>query len=493
MVAPVRWIARQLGYTPITRRAGFDAARTTDENRKHWANADSLSAVSQLTTAVRKTLRDRCRYEVQNNCFAAGVIRTLVGDTIGSGPRLQMLTSDAALNAAVEEQWRLWTAATDHAMKLRILAGVKYVTGECFAVYRDSKRLEQLGFPVTLDIRLIEPDQVSDGIYGQLFTRAGDDGIVVDENDEVSAYKILKRHPGDNRMYGGLSLQPDEVPSENVLHWFEPQRPGQLRGFTELAPALPIFGQLRRYTSATLTAAEVAAMLAGVLETPLAPDEEPIRSSTLWDTIELVRGTLLTLPAGYKASQFQATQPTAGYDQFVKAKIRECGRAINMPYGKVAGDHSEYNYSSARLDNENYWLDRQTERNALQVKVFDPCFYRWCDFARFAIPHLAAFRGRWWELKHVWHYDARISIDPVKDANGDERNLTNGTDTLAAIAARDGTTVDELLDQRARERDGFIARGLPLPVWLTGAPQAASPSNATQPTNDDEEVPAHAA
>ena len=48
---------------------------------------------------------------------------------------------------------------------------------------------------------------------------------------------------------------------------------------------------MRRFTAATLTAAEVAAMLAGVLETPLAPGEQPINSEKMWDTIELVRGT----------------------------------------------------------------------------------------------------------------------------------------------------------------------------------------------------------
>jgi capsid protein len=71
-------------------RAGFDAARTTDENKKHWANADSLAPVSQLTPQIRALLRNRARYECLNNSFAAGAVRTLVNDTVGKGPRLQM-------------------------------------------------------------------------------------------------------------------------------------------------------------------------------------------------------------------------------------------------------------------------------------------------------------------------------------------------------------------------------------------------------------------
>jgi capsid protein len=61
------------------------------------------------------------------------------------------------------------------------------------------------------------------------------------------------------------------VPARLVLHWFTPDRFGQLRGIPEITPALPLFAQLRRYTLATLTAAEIAAMLAGVMQTNLPP------------------------------------------------------------------------------------------------------------------------------------------------------------------------------------------------------------------------------
>ena len=58
----------------------------------------------------------------------------------------------------------------------------------------------------------------------------------------------------------------------------------------------------------------------------------------------------------------------------------------------------------------------------------------------------------------------------VKDATGDEINLTNGTDSLPAIANRDGTTEDALIASRKRTMQKFIAAGVPLPPWLAGAP-----------------------
>lgn len=467
------------GTPAHSRRAGYDAARTTDENRKHWANADSLHAVSQLTPDVRRTLRNRARYECLNNGYMAGLVRTLVNDTVGRGPRLEMQTDDARLNAAVDDLWREWCAVTDWPLNARVLAGVRFVAGECFGVYRDSKRLDRMGFPVTLDVRLIEPDQVADGYGGALFNATGDDGVVCDEDGEVTAYRVLRRHPGDNRL-GAIGLRPDEVSAANVVHWFVPERPGQLRGAPPLAPALPIFAQLRRFSAATLTAAEVAAMLAGVLKSTLPAEASPLDNEETWfDTIDLVRGTLLTLPPNTEATQFKPEQPTTNYEMFVNAKLRECGRALNVPFGKIAGDHSRYNYSSGRLDDAPYWADRDIERQALEAKVFNPLFYKWCDFARFVVPALAAFQGKFWQLKHCWHYDARPTSDPVKDATGDELNLTNASDTLAGIAARDGTTVEAILDQRRREMEMFEERGLPLPPWLAGTPAPARVGDGT--------------
>lgn len=471
----------------VSRKASYDIAKTTNENRRHWVNADSLSAVSQLTPAVRKTIRERARYEVQNNGYAAGLIRTLVVDTVGTGPRLQLLTEDDKFNENVENLWRLWANAVNWPLKTRILCGVKYVTGECFAAFRDSKTLEKRGYPVTLDLRLLEPDQVSDGWMGQLFTVTGDDGVICDEDGDVVAYRVLPHHPGDNRYVTGQSWEPIRVPVEDMIHWYQPERPGQLRGVSPLAPSLDIFAQLRRFTKATLTAAEIAAMLAGVLESDNSPmgDVPDDTEISTFDTIEMVRGMLVTLPAGKRAIQFKPEQPTTNYEMFVNAKLREAGRPLNVPFGKMSGDHSSYNYSSGRLDDAPYWHDRDVERQELEAKVFDPVLWRWLDFARFVIPQLAAYQGRWWDLPHCWHYDAKPTSDPVKDATGDDMNLTTGSDTLSAIASRDGTTVSALVKQRARDIQAFKDAGLPLPQWATGMKTAPAPQTQPQPATAD--------
>ena len=75
-------------------RASYDAAQTTNENSRHWANADALSAIAAGSQSVRATIRNRARYEIANNSFARGIVLTLSNDLVGTGPRLQVLGAD---------------------------------------------------------------------------------------------------------------------------------------------------------------------------------------------------------------------------------------------------------------------------------------------------------------------------------------------------------------------------------------------------------------
>ena len=95
-------------------RAKFDAAQTTPDNRKHWANADYFSADAAANPEVRRTLRSRARYEVANNSYARGIVLTLANDVIGTGPRLQMLLGDgenAGTNRTIEAEFGRWARA----------------------------------------------------------------------------------------------------------------------------------------------------------------------------------------------------------------------------------------------------------------------------------------------------------------------------------------------------------------------------------------------
>ena len=71
-------------------RATYDVAQTNKNNERHWLAADALSADAANKPAVRKTIRQRARYEHANNCYVTGMVNFAATDTIGSQIRLQM-------------------------------------------------------------------------------------------------------------------------------------------------------------------------------------------------------------------------------------------------------------------------------------------------------------------------------------------------------------------------------------------------------------------
>ena len=139
-------------------RARYDAAQTTAENARHWAMADGLSADSAMTADVRQTLRNRARYEVANNAYAKGMVLTVAGDCVGTGPRLQLLTEDGKTNTIIEHAFTQWASAVDLAAKLRTLRMSKATDGEAFAVLVNNPNLKNA---IKLDVRPIEADRVT--------------------------------------------------------------------------------------------------------------------------------------------------------------------------------------------------------------------------------------------------------------------------------------------------------------------------------------------
>jgi lambda family phage portal protein len=430
-------------------RAGFDSAVTNDGNRKHWANADGLSADAAASPEVRRILRNRARYEAANNSYAKGIVLTLANDVVGTGPRLQLLTEDDGGNERIEQAFMAWAKAIGLPEKLRTMRASRATDGEVFAVLVSNPGLPT---PVKLDIRLIEADQVTTPDLSVLNDDAVD-GIVFDDAGNPVEYHILKGHPGDART-GFLGLEYDRVPAESVIHYFRSDRPGQSRGVPDITPALPLFAQLRRFTLAVLGAAETAADFAGILYTD-APANGEAESVEPLDAIELEARSLLTMPGGWKMAQVQAEQPSTTYAEFKREILNEIARCLNMPFNVAACNSSGYNYASGRLDHQTYFKSIRVEQDHMACVVLDHLLAAWLrevvivsGLLPLRIRTLVATGER---LSHQWFWDGNEHVDPAKEATAQQTRLSSHTTTLASEYAKQGRDWESELRQRAKE------------------------------------------
>ena len=278
---------------------------------KHWSRADGLSSAAANSPDVRRTLRNRSRYEVANNSYARGITLTLANDVVGTGPRLQMLTPDDAANRFVEAEFFAWAEAVGLAEKLRTMRLARVSDGESFGLLTSNERVDST---VKLDVRLIEADQVASPTLVADRSRYID-GIQFDADGNPLSYDVLREHPGDVTFT--IDEEFDTVPAAAVLHYFRCDRPGQIRGIPDITPALPLFAQLRRFTLAVLAAAETAADFAGILYTD-APANGEADAAEPFEPIELEKRMLLTMPGGWKMAQMRSEQPSTTYAEFKK-------------------------------------------------------------------------------------------------------------------------------------------------------------------------------
>lgn len=467
--------------TPRVIRARYDAAQITDENRRHWAMSDSLSAKQANSTGVREILRRHSRYETANNSYARGLVNSLADVVIGYGavchiPRPADATpAERKAARQISRLFAQWAEATGFWSKLWTMRVAKCVDGEAFAILRTNPRPRD---PVTLDVQLIEAEQVTHGVaeIGVDPTRV--DGVDLDDMGNPTAYHILPEHPGDAFLW---QMDANMYSPRAVLHWYRVDRPGQVRGVPETTPALPLFAQLRRFTLATLTAAETAADFAAVIQSTLPPDEA--EQTVPFEEIEITRGMYVTLPDGRTINQLKAEHPQTTYTMFKTEILMEIGRCLNWPRGLVLGDFSPYNYASGRLEMQGSTRTIDVDRYTCELQVLAKVFDAWFAEASLIPGYLPAI-GRL-QLTPRWFWRNLGHVDRKKEEDGRAAALANHTTTLLKECAADGEDWEDVLEQTAAEKAVLKELGL---VAEPPPTNVATPQESNEDANQDEQT-----
>jgi capsid protein len=494
-------------------QAHYDSAQTTDENKRHWVEARDNTPITANNRDTRRRLRIRAQYEHDNNCYCSGVVSTLSKDTIGAvAPHLQVTTDNREFNSFVESEWQKWASykAVNLTHKLKLLDTTKIIQGEGFFLFQsdeETKRCTNYGLnPQVLSANRVADPAAWHGMYqgeGKIFN---DDGVLIDLSHGRPAGYVVTDITSE--VYGSVNIfNRGHFISPQYLHqWYIPTRPHQYRGVCEIQAALNKFGQIRRYSAATLGAAEFAACLVGVMKTNLPAENGPavVKDYTL---VELVRNMLISLPEGWEASQFEPKQPIAGYGDFIDRELREVGRLLDVPRGVMLGDSSAYNYSSARMDYQGYDDRIAYLRNQLIIIILDPLFNEW--FTEFILYNLSNpdskiralirsniaydYTGKFILPTHNWQFTKRQSIDPEKDANAAKTRMQTLTSTLAIECANLGYDWEELLESYKKIMERISELGLTnvfdsAIIGVSVASTAPASTTNTQPANGNPNV-----
>jgi capsid protein len=425
-------------------RGRLDAAQTTSENVRHWKNADNLSARSAYSPAERSILRDRSRYESENNSYYAGILGTVAAHEIGRGPRLQVLTGDQDANARVEKAWREWVRENNFVEMLRVAVMTYWRDGEIFFLrrYRGNHAPGKVG----LKVCTYEAEQITNP-YAFPHDPYVDDGIRIDKLGDPISYHILDHHPGDLNVPFGNFLTGQWYDAAEVIHLFRRIRPGQLRGIPRITPSLELFPKLRRHTLATLAAAEAVANWTLFVRTNSAAIT-PAAMPEDFVSLDFARAMLNFLPEGWEPFQLKAEQPTTNHEMFQRQTLMEICRCAGVPYLLMAGTSKDSNFSSAQMDVRNIWgPEVVADQDRLTITVLEKV-WRWFLEDALMMSGLLNDLPAFDDIDHQWLFDPLPTTDNVDEA------------TAGKIALQSGQVMpSELFARRGKDFDTEIRRG----------------------------------
>lgn len=419
-------------------KAACDLTRTTYENKNHWRDADALSARSSYTLAERKLARERSRMEKANNSWYAGMIRTARSHIVGTGPRLQVLTDDPARNARIEAAWEKWASDINLVDKLGTAVEAEWTDGEWFAMRAENSK----HWPITTDFRPYECDQVSQP-YFHAPDRSIEDGIRVDNLGDPVEYWIYDHHPGDFNLGYASPLDGAWYPAADVIHLFRAGRPGQLRGFPRCAPAIEHLAHMRRFSKATLSAAERAALWGIFVKTTgstLVAKQMPED----FMSVEWERNLLNFMPDGWEPVSLDSKHPGASNAEFQRTELTYFCRCANMPYSLAAGTSRDSNFASAKMDIKNLWEPQvHSDRDMLDRVVLCKLWLWFLEDIAISTDLLDGVGMLLGDIPHKFYWPPLPQADELDVALAAKERMSTGQSTPAQEAALRGDDYEQ--------------------------------------------------
>lgn len=457
------------------------------------------ASANQAILGNLTTLRDRSRAATRNDGYAKGIIDKLVTNVIGTGIQPLSQAADSTFRKQVDALWLRWTDESDADGLLDFYGQQSQIVrtwlegGEAFSRLR--ARLPGDGLSVPFQVQVLEPELCPHTHTVYSTTARIRAGIEFNAIGKRVAYYFHPSRP-EHDDYDANVLR--RVPAHDVVHLYDPQRPGQLRGVPHLTQALIALYELDKYDDATLLRQQLANLFVGFVtraaaigdaETvhpltnapvPLSDDGKPMLS--------LEPGVFQELDPGEDV-KFSDPPEARGYADFMRQQLLGSAAATGVPYEVLTGDMRGVNDRTVRLILHEF--RRRISAWQHQVVVFQFCrrvWTAWMDrvFLSGALPIPLDYLTDpepWAKVR--WNPQGWPYMHPVQDVQAQKEAVRNGFKSRSAVIGEQGDDAEAVDAEQAV--DNARADGLSLSHDSDG--RRPSSGTAAVATPDDEDDP----
>jgi lambda family phage portal protein len=300
--------------------------------------------------------------------------------------------------------------------------------------------------PLPFQVQLLEAE-----FLDQSRDRALDDGGLIlggirfDRRGKRISYILHREHPGPNRVLTRRSLDPVEVPADQIAHIYEPITYGLQRGITWFAPVIMTARDLGDYNRAERKRKMIQACYAAFVHGFNETDETvgPTVTDSQGRTIETVYPGMIAYVRGAGGQvQFGDPKGTGGYAEYMRDQRHSYAAGLHLTYELLTGDLSQVSYISGRLGLQGF--KRRVSQVQRTVIIPRYCERLWGWFIAYGQALGKVRPGTVWSR---WTPPRWETIQPLEDAQADELEIKMGTLSPQEALAKRGIDPLEYLDE----------------------------------------------
>lgn len=431
-------------------------------------------------------LRDRSRDAARNDWTGAAGLQHWTTNLIGTGivPRAKRI-KDLTKKKAYSDLWAKWTKQADSDGVLCFYGQQTLGTrawlesGEVFARLRI---MPADSMDIPLKVQLLEADYVpmldANTWVGMPVGNLLRSGIEFDPYGQRVAYWAFRSHPSD---YLGLTITSailNRIPADEMIHVFEPKRPGQIRGVPEFAPVLARARNVADFDDAVLERQKLANLFTAFVKQIIPTNwdgTDPMTGKAIqYDKngtpmAALEPGTTQELLAGEEVVFSNPPEAGTTYSEFMRGQNIGTAAGQGLPYELMSGDIANISDRTLRIVVNEF--RRYAEQRQWQIIIPMLCQKvrdRWVDIANIVglidDADIDDMKLVEWS-PHGWEY-----IHPVQDVEGKQIAVDAGFVSRSSVIAGQGDDPDEVDDERKADQDRADKLGLTPSLLMPAIP-----------------------
>lgn len=471
-----------------------------------------------------KTITAQARGLENNDGYIVSIFRAYCNNIVGAnGFAFQNRSSLKSINTAVQDAFADWqrkeyccvTGQLNFTSLLRLVVRQFVRDGEAFirlvTTPDENNKYKfslQIIDPIAIDIDY-NVDKLPNG--NRIIM-----GIEVDTWRKPVAYYARIESMGS---YSSYSKQEHErIPAKDMIHWHEVTRSNEVRGISMLESAITKALAINKFGKHSLENAEIGAKNVGfcsrkgnaIIQDPLGVDDlideyatdingnpimnssnQPVALDTAISTTANANvtymnpdnGSINWLPDNTEFYQFKTAFPSDQYAVFVKDHKRDISNSVGVAYSTASGDLESVNFSSSRVgltaERDNYLYYQRSLVQDVLVPIFRAFLTQAVAMGQIANWTLEKgvdkickpnFIGKTWEY-----------VNPLDDQKANQLGMLNGLTTRTQLCSQQGTSFEEILEFRQKEKELIKQYGLEEEF----APQPDKKANTNNTDNQD--------